>query len=189
MTFPVPDNENQRFTYVEETQLLDSEPEPVFDELVQLAAKICDAPIAMVTLLDKSRAFVKAGYGIDATEVPRSDAFCTIAILNPSELLEIPDTQADKHWRETALVTNEPHVRFYAGFPLTTREGLSLGTLCVASPLPKCLLDWQREALGVLARQVTNQIEMRTMLRKHIEYENALELYRQELENTLRKLS
>lgn len=189
MTFPVPDNEKQRLAYVEDTQLLDSEPEAVFDELVQLAAKICDVPIAMVTLVEKSRAFIKSRYGVDMTEVDRAEAFCSVAILNANELMEIPDTLTNSQWHDIGLVIREPNIRFYAGFPLTTKEGFSLGTLCVASPEPKCLLDWQREALGVLARQVTNQMEMRLMLRKHIEYENALEQYRQQLENTLRKLS
>lgn len=183
-----PDNEQERLQFLKELQLLDTEPEPVFDELAQLAAQICDTPAALITLVDEHRIFFKARHGIERHEIDRDTGFCAEAICTPDTLFELHDADKTEPFCFSVLVTEPPYVRFYAGYPIVTQEGYALGTLCVASNTAKCLLNWQKEALRVLAHQVANQIDLRLVLRKHIEYENALEHYRQELEETVKKL-
>lgn len=188
MSIRTPNNEQERLKFVRELRLLDTEPEPVFNELAQLAANVCATPAAMISLVDQHRVFLKARHGVSVSEIDRETAFCSEAICTPDRLFEISDASVIEPFSQSRLVVEPPHVRFYAGFPIVTQDGFAIGTLCVASSEPKCLLAWQKDALRVLAHQVANQIDLRLVLRKHIEYENALERYRQELEETVKKL-
>ncbi len=132
---------------------------------MELAASLCDAPIAAVTLLDRDRQFFKAERGIGARAMPLDDAICTHAILAGDDL-EIPDLSLDARTADNPLVTGEEGLRFYAGAVLRTAAGVPIGTLCVLDRRPRRLEEGQRKALGVLSRQVMQQIELRAALRR-----------------------
>jgi PAS domain S-box-containing protein len=163
MEAPLPDNEAARLNELCQLQILDTPPEAGFDDLTRLAAQICGTPTALVSLLDADRQWFKSKLGLEASETPRSVAFCAHAILQ-AEILIIPDALADERFATNPLVTNPPYIRFYAGVPLITTEGLALGTLCVIDYVPRELEPQQVEALRALGRQVVAQLELRRSL-------------------------
>jgi len=170
MSFPVPHNETDRLRALRSYKILDTKPEERFDELTQLAAIICGVPISLISLLDADRQWFKSRFGLDVEETPRAQAFCTHAIMQP-EMFVVPDASKDERFAQNPLVTGEPHVRFYAGAPLATRDGHLLGTLCVIDRQPHTLTKEQKTGLKILARQVIANIELRSNLQ---ELRNAL---------------
>ncbi|MDT7043130.1 sensor histidine kinase [Candidatus Nitronereus thalassa] len=171
----LPENESERLAVLNSYQILDTPPEPQFDDLTILAAQICQTPIALVSLVDPDRQWFKSKVGVTACETPRDWAFCAHA-LHEKDLLLVSDALADPRFAKNPLVTSEPHIRFYAGAPLRTREGHALGTLCVIDQVPRELTVEQRSGLMVLARQVVAQFE----LRKHLKEQEHLILMQQE---------
>jgi PAS domain S-box-containing protein len=160
----LPENEIARLAALDKYQVLDTPAESVFDEITQLAARICQTQIAIISLVDQNRQWFKSCVGIDATETPRDMAFCAHAILNPTEALIIEDTLEDSRFFDNPLVINSPNIRFYAGWPLQTSTGEALGTLCVIDGKPQRLSAEQQQALRVLANQVMTQLELRYAL-------------------------
>ena len=159
---PLPADEAVRLAALRRYRVLDSPPDAEFDDLVLLAAQICGAPIALITLVDEHRQWFKARLGIELTETPRSVAFCAHA-LNEPDLLTVPDAALDIRFADNPLVTSEPHIRFYAGAPLVTPEGQALGTLCVIDRQPRQLTQEQQLALRVLGRQAMALLERRRL--------------------------
>ncbi|RYG17867.1 GAF domain-containing protein, partial [bacterium] len=155
--------EYERIEALRRYRILDTPREAEFDDLVALAARICETPLALVTLLDSERQWFKASVGIDFTEMPYQDSFCSHTILQPN-LLEIADVTQDDRFSDNDAVTGELGLRFYAAMPLQTPEGLPLGTLCVLDRKSRNLTDLQRETLRVLARQVMTNLELRREL-------------------------
>lgn len=153
-------DEEQRLRALHELDIIDSPPELVFDSITALAAEMLDVPIALVSLVDSQRQWFKSHHGLDFTETPREWAFCAHAILGDT-LLEVVDTRDDVRFANNPLVTEEPHIQFYAGMPLRTKEGYNLGTLCVLDRKPRQLADRQRNILARLAYVTTRAIEMR----------------------------
>ena len=146
--------------------ILDTPPEAGYDDVVRLAAEICATPVALVSLVCGERQWFKARVGIDQDDTPVDLSVCVHALAEPG-LLVIPDLRADPRTRHNALVTGEPFIRFYAGAPLRTAEGVALGTVCVIDmvPRPQGLLPGQMAALEALARQVMSLIELRQSMR------------------------
>ncbi len=163
MTQPAPihPDEAQRLRALRRYDVLDTDPELAFDDLVKVAACICDSPMALVSLVDESRQWFKARVGLEATETPRDVAFCAHAILNPDSVMQVCDPKKDDRFKNNPLVTGDPHIGFYAGAPLVTDAGEALGTLCVLDTYPKTLDQDQEGALAALARQVVAQLEIR----------------------------
>lgn len=141
-------------------QILDTQPEPAFDDLVFLAAQICDTPIAVINLVDADRQWFKAKVGLDVEQMPRYLGFCPICIAQ-CDVLIIPDTLAEAKFANSELVTGEPYVRFYAGVPLLAPGGQAIGTLCVVDRIPHEITPKQIESLQALSRLVIRQLEIR----------------------------
>ena len=153
-------DEARRLAALRSYAVLDTAPEPVFDDLAAAAAQIAGVPYGMVSLLDENRLWLKAATGLQVSEVDRDIAFCTYTVA-ADEVLVVPDAQADARFADNPAVTGPPHIRFYAGFPLRTPAGDVLGTLCVAGPHPTDLDEGQRRLLRVLSEQVMTQLELR----------------------------
>ncbi len=161
---PLPENEAERLAALADYAILDSPPEGEYDDLVRLASLLCDAPMALVTFVDRERQWFKARIGLDASETPRENSFCAHAILDDVAFV-VPDAREDARFRENPLVEGDVQLRFYAGVPLTDPAGLNLGSLCVLDTKPRRLTATQLEALAALARQVVSLLVSRRRLR------------------------
>lgn len=157
---PRPLNEADRLEVLEAYRLMDTEPERAYDDIVGIAAHICQTPIAAVTLLDQDRQWFKAKVGLDADQTTRDEAFCSYTILG-SDVMVVSDATDDDRFSANPLVTGDARIRFYAGAPLTTPSGHNLGSLCVIDREPRALGSEQLEALQSLARLVVDQFELR----------------------------
>jgi GAF domain-containing protein len=162
MKAPIPDNEAERLAALREYHILDTAAEQIYDDITALAAYLCDVPIAMISLVDESRQWFKSKLGLNQRETPRDVAFCAHAILQ-SEPLVVRDALKDARFADSALVTRSPHIRFYAGFPLSSPEGFTLGTLCAIDRKPRQLAAEQKRAMLALARQVMALLEARRL--------------------------
>lgn len=161
MKTPKPKNEAHRLKVLWQYDLLDTVPEAVFDELTSLAALICNAPIALISLIDEDRQWFKSKFGVTLNETSRDVSFCAHAILQAG-LMIVPDATKDARFKRNPLVVSSPKIRFYAGLPLLTPDGHALGTLCVIDQKPRQLTATQKEALALLARHVMTQLELRS---------------------------
>ena len=160
MSFPLPPNEEQRLAALRRYAVLDTPPEKAFDNITDLAARIFKVPIAAVTLIDADRQWFKSCVGLETREVGRNLAFCAHAILG-TEVLVVPDAREDVRFADNPLVTGPPHIRFYAGAPLTTSNGLNLGTLTVSDTKPRRLTQHETATLASLAMLVVDEMELR----------------------------
>ncbi|MBE0540951.1 MAG: GAF domain-containing protein [Verrucomicrobia bacterium] len=165
MPAPKPKNDQQRLKVLWQYDVLDTVPEEVFDDLTDLAAHICEAPIALISLIDEDRQWFKSRIGVTLQETSRDISFCAHAISSDG-LFIVPDATKDKRFRKNPLVTGEPKIRFYAGAPLVTPDGHALGTLCVLDKAPRTLNADQQHALRVLAHHVMTQLELRRHARE-----------------------
>lgn len=162
---PPPANEDDRLAALHSYNILDTAPEPRYDDITAAAAQLCRTPMALISLIDQDRQWFKSRVGMQPAETPRDLAFCAHAILQPDQMMEVGDTFVDPRFAHNALVTGGPQIRFYAGAPLLTSDGVALGTLCVLDRAPRTLSDAERTALQALARQVVTTIELRQAAR------------------------
>ena len=160
MKAPLPLDEAQRLASLHEYAVLDTPGEACFDDLTELAARICEAPIALISLIDENRQWFKSRVGLDAAETTRDIAFCAHAI-QQKELFIVPDATQDVRFADNPLVMGQPGIRFYAGAPLVTPEGHALGTLCVIDREPRVMNTDHQSALRVLSRLVMTQLALR----------------------------
>ena len=166
MPFTPEDAEAHRLQVLAELDVLDTPAEPAFDALVRAAALACGVPISLVSLVDIDRQWFKANLGLDGvTQTPRETAFCAHAIQG-DDLFEVPDAATDPRFAVNPLVTDEPHIRFYAGAPLTLSSGERMGTLCVIDRQPRQLSAHQRQLLQHLAAAAVVALESRRQLRR-----------------------
>jgi PAS domain S-box-containing protein len=157
---PLPNNEEARLAALRRYDILDTGSEAEYDDLTRIAAQICRTPIALITLIDSERQWFKARIGLEGAETPRDQAFCAYAIHDAATFV-VHDAVADERFADNALVLGDPRIRFYAGAPLQTGDGINLGTLCVIDREPRGLSREQQDALEALARQVVRLIELR----------------------------
>lgn len=156
----VPNNEAERLRSLETLSIMDSSPEGEYDDIVKLASMLAGTPISLISLVDADRQWFKAKIGIEETETDRDIAFCAHAILEDGPTI-IENTLEDQRFVDNPLVTEDPEVRFYAGFPLITSDGYALGTLCVLDKEPRALTETQVFGLQTLADQVLRNFELR----------------------------
>lgn len=162
----VPDcSDEERLSALHRYDILDTLPENEFDDFTRLAAYICKAPIALISLVDENRQWFKSKVGLAVSETPLEGSICRHALLQRG-LFIVPDTSQDPRFKTSPLVTGAPHVRFYAGALLESSEGLPLGTLCVWDSKPRHLTGEQEQALAMLARQVMTALELRLSRRR-----------------------
>jgi signal transduction histidine kinase len=154
--------EESRLASLFRYNVLDTPPEAGFDDIVRIAAWVCETPVSLVSFVSYDRQWFKARTGFDACETTLDRSVCA-HVVKQGELLVIPDLTADARTRDNPLVTGPPYIRFYAGAPLMTPEHEVLGALCVIDnrPRPVGLSEGQRDAIIVLAGQVMMQLELR----------------------------
>lgn len=164
---PIPENEEARLAELMDYLILDTAGEEVFDLITKLAASICEVPTSLVTLIARNRQWFKSihNLNIESKEVPRDVAFCSYTILN-ADILEISDALEDSRFKRNPLVLNDPKIRFYAGAPLTTPNGLNLGALCVIGPQPKVLSQQQKDQLTNLSQVTMKLLDVRRGITK-----------------------
>ncbi len=156
---PVAD-EPGRLEALQRYKVLETPPEGALDDLVRIAAYVCQAPIALLTLVDAERQWFKSRIGFSPSETPRQLSFCAHAI-HASDLFIVEDMRRDDAFADHPLVAGDPFIRFYAGAPLRTADGHAIGALAVADAVPRQLTPEQLDALRVLGRQVMAQLELR----------------------------
>jgi diguanylate cyclase len=160
----IPDNELFRLNSLVKLNVLDSPPEVEFDAIAHAAAEACGVSIGLISLIDKDRQWFKANVGLPGTtETPRDQGFCAHAIYG-EDILEIEDATRDARFYDSPLVTSAPHIRFYAGTPLTLSDGANIGTLCVIGDKPNKLTKVQRSILRLLAKVTVKALEARRAL-------------------------
>lgn len=159
---PLPPNETERLQALYRYGVLDTATEDSFDGLTRLAGRLFDVPIALISLIDTNRQWFKSRYGLEARQTHRDYAFCAHAILDQEAILEVLDPLGDSRFADNPLVTGEPHIRYYAGTPLVTADGLALGTFCLLDRRPRSPLDeGGRDGLRTLAAAALTALELR----------------------------
>ena len=156
----LPRHEIERLRALDEYRPLDTPADPDIDRIIELAARICRAPVAALSLVGRDRVYLKSRHGTDLRELPRRGTFCDYAIENDG-LLYVPDAHRDPRFAALSIVTGAPHVRFYAGIPLQSPSGHSIGAVCLldVKPWPEFGAN-DRKALEDVAALVMNRLEV-----------------------------
>lgn len=152
-----PNNEQTRLATLRSISILDTPPEEEFDRFTRIAKRLFNVPMALISLVDENRQWFKSCDGLDATETPRDISFCGHAILGDRPFI-INNALEDERFSDNPLVTGAPHIRFYAGVPLSAQNGCKLGTLCIIDREPRTLSDHDVEALVDLAAMVEHEL-------------------------------
>jgi diguanylate cyclase (GGDEF)-like protein len=157
---PLPPDETARVEALRATQLLDSEPDELFDRIVRIVCTTLNVPVSLVSLVDSDRQWFKARCGLEARETPRNVSFCAWAVLE-DEPFVVEDATQDPRFADNPLVTSAPFMRFYAGVPLRS-GGQRIGSLCAIDYTPRTLAPQDLLVLKQLARMVEDLIELRS---------------------------
>lgn len=161
---PIPVDELLRLETLRRLKILDTDPEERFDRVTRLAKRIFGTPIALVSLLDAERQWFKSCQGLEATETSRDISFCGHAITD-DRVLVVNDTHQDERFSDNPLVTCDPNIRFYAGYPLSTPNGSKVGTLCIIDREPRELTPEDIELLTELGQMVEEEFVVESMMR------------------------
>ncbi len=167
--------EEERLKALFSYKLLDTPPEKQYDAITSLACYICNTKVAIISLIDDQRLWVKAKSGTDICEISKDVSFCKYTIMQDS-LLEIPDTLLDDRVKDNPLVTSENGVRYYAGVALINAEGFAIGTICIFDEKAKVLDEKQKQALLFLAQETVMHMEV---FRKNLALEELIEKLQQ----------
>jgi len=157
----IKNNEKERLQELESFSILDTLEEEDYDFLTRMASQVCGTKIALISFVDKNRQWFKSHHGLEMRETPREYAFSAHAINTPKDIFLVEDSKQDVRFQDNPLVVGEPNMIFYAGVPLVTESGFSLGTLCAIDDQPKTLTKEQIDLLKALAKQVMNLLESR----------------------------
>lgn len=175
--------ESERIEALKSLQILDTMPEQVFDDITYLASVICEAPIALISLVDEHRQFFKSRKGLDVKETPREYSFCAHAILDPHQSFMVQNAQEDFRFKDNPLVVNSPNIAFYFGIPILSEAGHPYGTLCVIDRVARTLNETQIECIRKLTRQVENIFTLRSQSNKLKTYYDNLSAYTKDMED------
>ncbi|WP_202245420.1 GAF domain-containing sensor histidine kinase [Fulvivirga sediminis] len=162
------EKEIKRVEALEKFKILDTSKETDYDNITYLASIICQAPIALISFVDKERQWFKSTYGLSIKETPRNYSFCTHTISSAQELFIIEDSRNDVRFKNNPITTHYPEAIFYAGVPLVTHDGHILGTICIIDNKKRTLTEEQKTALKMLSRNVMKLLELR---QKNLELE------------------
>lgn len=158
-------DEDRRLEAVRRYDVLDTPPDGAFERVTRLAAKLLDAPIAIVSIVDHDRIWFKSRYGLDVDQIGREPGLCASAILQDGPWV-IEDARRDPRSLANPLVAGKFGLQFYAGAPLRTSDGHNLGTVCVIDKQPRELSESGREVLEDLAAIVVDELELRLAARQ-----------------------
>ena len=161
----IPAYEDARLASLNSLHILDTPPEERFDRLTRIASNLFQVPIALVSLVDRDRQWFKSAAGLEAKETSRDISFCGHAILD-KDILIVNDALNDDRFADNPLVCGEPEIRFYAGCPLTTTSGHTLGTLCLIDRHPRAFSEPEKIVLRDLAAMVEREIELTQLATK-----------------------
>jgi len=183
---PDPEVEEERLAAVRRYDVLDTPPDGAFERLTALAAKHFDVPIAIVSIVDSDRIWFKSHHGIDVDEIDRDPGLCASAVMQDHPWV-VEDAAADPRTIANPLVAGELGLRFYAGAPLTTRDGHGLGTLCVIDQEPREFTAEQADTLADMAAIVMDELELRLAARQTVEHELGLREQAERMARTLQE--
>jgi len=158
-------DEALRIEALHQYEVLTTASDPVLDDITRLAAQLCNTPIAAISLIDSDRIWIKARTGIDATELVLGSLPCETTILGDS-IYEIQDARRDLDFAPDGIYVEGRPYRFYAGAPLTTPGGTTIGCLLVLDPSARRLTPQQSDALSILSRQVITRLELNGRIRQ-----------------------
>lgn len=159
------DHEQQRLKELWRYSLRDDSKDAQLDALTQLVAHYFEVPTTLVSFVDQQCQWFKSRHGLDMTSTPLESSFCAYAINGPHAIFEVADTHQDARFCHNPLVTQPPHVRYYAGAPLTTQDGFKLGSLCIIDTQPRRISSEKLAHLAVFARQVMEHLELQRLRR------------------------
>lgn len=181
---PIPSDDNRRLKELYRYEVLDTSYEDEFNDVVQLAATICNTPIALVSLIDQQRQWFKAKLGIEANEFPRDISFCGHTINADTAVFEVSDATKDERFLDNPLVVESPYIRFYTGIPLINNNGFKVGTISVMDTQPRILNEVQIFTLQTLARQVVKLLDQ-NLLNKQLEQQQEKLQQQMEMQNRI----
>ena len=158
---PQVENEDERLAALESYNILDTAEDHELDELTVLASAICQTPIALISMVDDKRQWLKSRKGLEVTEISKEYSFCAYAIASDDDIMIVDDATKDERFAANPLVTGKTKIVFYAGVPLVNEDGFALGSLSVIDHEQKLLTEAQTNALKIIAKQVVTKLELR----------------------------
>ncbi len=158
------DDEKARQGALDSFRVVDTPEEQGYDDITRMAADVCGTPIALISLSDNDRQWFKSRVGLQATQSPRENSFCTHVLATSQDMMVVEDTAKDARFVNHPLVIGEPNIRFYAGAPLLSSDGHAIGAICVIDTKPRVLDSHQLKALQFMAQQVMAMLESRALV-------------------------
>ncbi|QEY31293.1 diguanylate cyclase [Synechococcus sp. RSCCF101] len=188
MKAPLPANESDRLNALRRLKILDTPLDERFERITRMVCRSLQVPVAAVSLVDEQRQWFKSIQGLPVAETSRDVAFCAHAILGDS-MMVVPDARKDPRFADNPLVTGEPGIRFYAGYPLKLSDTIKLGTLCAIGWEPREMPDCDRQLLEDLGKTVESELQALALSHQQSEVIDELnELARQALVDPLTRL-